>query len=381
MGIIIRALLTSTVFALAAAAQIRFEERTIGTGLRGGYQVIAVDLNRDGRTDLVALSSGLKDLLWFENPGSPAADWPRHVIAGNLNRMINVVAQDLDGDGYPEFVVAHEFENEASRSIGIVSVIRSSKPGDLQAPWKVEEIDRLTTSHRLRSARVAKGRTVVVNAPLTGAKAVAPDYADNAPLVFYDPAHGMKREVIGNDNRGVVHGVFITDWDRDGKGDEVMTASFSGIHVHKPGKDGKWTRSEFSKEQTSDIAVGHLGKRRIVAAIEPWHGNRVVVYMDGKRQVIDESLGDGHTILTADFDGDGRDEVVAGCRQGPKSVFLWRNTKQGWIRQTVDDGKIAAAACTAADLNGDGRPDLACIGSATANLKIYLNLAGKPASR
>jgi hypothetical protein len=26
------------------------------------------------------------------------------------------------------------------------------------------------------------------------------------------------------------------------------------------------------------------------------------------------------------------------------------------------------------DLNGDGRPDIACIGSATANLKWYENL-------
>jgi hypothetical protein len=102
-----------------------------------------------------------------------------------------------------------------------------------------------------------------------------------------------------------------------------------------------------------------------------------VVYTGGKRQVIDEGLNDGHTIVTADFDRDGRDEIVAGCRQGPKSVFLYRNTGgSNWTRQTVDDGGISAAACIAADLDGDGRPDLACIGSATANLKWYRN-AGK----
>ena len=43
---------------------------------------------------------------------------------------------------------------------------------------------------------------------------------------------------------------------------------------------------------------------------------------------------------------------------------------------------IAAAACTVADLNGDGRLDIACIGSATHNLKWYENLGpGKSSPR
>ena len=40
----------------------------------------------------------------------------------------------------------------------------------------------------------------------------------------------------------------------------------------------------------------------------------------------------------------------------------------------LDEGGMAAAACAIADLNGDGRPDIVCIGSATANLKWYENL-------
>ena len=53
---------------------------------------------------------------------------------------------------------------------------------------------------------------------------------------------------------------------------------------------------------------------RQLAAIEPWHGNQVVVYR-GKgdtwdnRTVIDDTLNDGHTLVNADLDGDGVDEV------------------------------------------------------------------------
>src|SRR3954447_3175320 len=95
------ALLTLTV----ASAQISFREHKIAEGLKGGYQVIAADINRDGRPDLIALSSGLGELEWYENPGDKAdATWTRHAFASGFNRLINVVAQDLDGDGYPELV-------------------------------------------------------------------------------------------------------------------------------------------------------------------------------------------------------------------------------------------------------------------------------------
>ncbi|SVE55499.1 uncharacterized protein METZ01_LOCUS508353, partial [marine metagenome] len=57
------------VFALAprtTRAQLTFAEHTIATDLSGGYQVVAADLNADGRTDLIALASRLSELIWFE---------------------------------------------------------------------------------------------------------------------------------------------------------------------------------------------------------------------------------------------------------------------------------------------------------------------------
>ena len=48
------------------------------------------------------------------------------------------------------------------------------------------------------------------------------------------------------------------------------------------------------------------------------------------------------------------------------------------MEQGVSIPTIAAAACAIADLNQDGRPDIACIGSSTANLKWYENLGRRP---
>ena len=55
-------------------------------------------------------------------------------------------------------------------------------------------------------------------------------------------------------------------------------------------------------------------------------------------------------------------------------MYLYGYDGKRWNRRALDAGGMGAAACTVVDLNGDGRPDVACIGSATANLKWYENL-------
>jgi FG-GAP-like repeat len=363
-------------FGIFSAAQgAHFVEHTIAADLKGGYQVVVVDINHDGKPDIVALASGMTELVWFENP-----TWERHVIAGGLSHMINLAAWDYDGDGIPEIVLATEFANDASKSIGIVSVLHHN--GDPRQPWTVKEIDRIPTAHRLRWADIAgDGKKVLINAPLTGTKAAPPDYRDAVPLVFYRPGE-WKRESIPSANEGVQHGIFIVDWDGNGR-EDVLTASFSGIDLYRY-MAGKWSREEISKGDpgawpklgSSDVAVGRLGKERFLAAIEPWHGNQVAVYRktssDWQRTVIDDSLTDGHTIATADLDGDGKDEIVAGFRQGAKSVYVYRVDAAGkWVKEVLDQGGMPAASCAIADLNADGHPDIVCIGAAV--LKWYEN--------
>ena len=362
----------------AATAPARFVEHTIATGLKGGYQVVAVDVNHDGKPDLIALSSGMTELVWFENPG-----WERHVIAGNLSGMINLAAWDFDGDGIPEIVLASGFSMEASKSAGIVSVLHHN--GDPRQPWSMREIDRLPTSHRLRWADIdGSGRKVLINQPLTAAQVERPDDHAHTPLVLYRPGE-WKREQIADQDEGVVHCIYLVDWDGDGR-EDILTASFVGIHLYKLGKDGRWSRTEIAKGDpapwpksgSGDVAVGKLGKRRYLAAIEPWHGNQVAIYRQNagqwQRQVIDDSLRDGHTILTADLNGDGSDQVIAGYRGKGVNVYYAQDPQgERWSKQVLDDS-ISAAACAIVDLNGDARPDIVCIGSSTANLKWYENL-------
>lgn len=365
--------------AFAAPPEIKFEPHTIATGLTGGYHVVVADMNKDGKPDIIALADGLSELVWYENPG-----WQRHVIVSGRSNMINLAAADVDGDGIPELLLSDGFDMNPASSVGNVWLLHHK--GDPREPWDMRLIDQLPTAHRLRVAHMGPdGEVAFINAPLAGLKSVAPDYRDTLQLVLYRPG-AWKREIVNGDLRGVLHGIFITDWDGDGR-DDILTASFEGIHLLRNTGKG-WSSSEIQKGNpspwpkcgSSDVTVVLTKQGRQLAAIEPWHGNHVAVYREqqGKwlRTIIDSSLEDGHTILAADFAGDGQQQVVAGFRKG-HSLALYRSDEKGeWKRQVIDD-HIAAAGCASADINGDGRPDLVCIGSATANLVWYQNVTAR----
>jgi hypothetical protein len=358
-----------------------FRAHTIATGLDGGYQVVVADLNRDGRPDVIALASELAEVRWYQNPS-----WEPHVLVAGIHDPINAAAFDTDGDGSPEVALAHGFSNVYAESAGLVSIL--THDGDPERPWSMREIDRLPTSHRLRFADVeGTGRKVLVNGPLIGPKAAAPDYRDRVPVLIYRPGR-WARETATNDEEGVVHGILPAAWGDDAGRESLLVAGFLGVHVLR--FDGRqWTRTAvvdgnpepWPRSGASEVAAGHLGRERFIATIEPWHGNQVVVYRQRRgrwvRHVIDAATADGHTLVAGDFDGDGRDELVAGERAGRRSVYLYRcmsAERDTWSKHVLDDGGMAAAGCAVADLNGDRKTDVACIGTATANLRWYENV-------
>jgi hypothetical protein len=362
------------VTALLAAQPLHLDKQVLATDLTGGYQVIPCDVNGDGKPDLIALASGMSDLVWFENP-----TWERHVMASNLPHMINAACWAPSPRSIPMVAVAYEFSMNPHDSLGIVSLL--SAGADPRKPWKASEIDRLPTSHRLRWAGVdSSGDKVLINAPLANANANGPDYRGHVPLVYYRPGE-WKRRLISDEEEGILHGIFVSDWEHNGR-DALLIGSFLGIHLYQFRPDGPWTRTEIAqgspkpwpRSGTSDITVGRCGSERFLATIEPWHGNEVVVYRGGgpwHREVIDDSLLDAHTIQTADLDGDGCDEIVAGFRGEPFGVYIYRWDGAQWRRQILDQGGVSAASCAIVDTEGKGKPVIACIGSATHNLVLY----------
>jgi hypothetical protein len=66
----LRTLLPLVLLASLAAGQqvVQFKDHVIEANAPGGYGVIVVDVNHDGKLDVIGVSQQMKDLTWYENP-------------------------------------------------------------------------------------------------------------------------------------------------------------------------------------------------------------------------------------------------------------------------------------------------------------------------
>jgi hypothetical protein len=361
----------------APAALPEFRETTIVSGLGMGYQVVLADLNRDGRLDVVVVDERSEELAWYENPS-----WQRHVIASGVPRVINLDCHDLDGDGVPEIVLAHHFGTNPDRSVGQILLLTHDT--DPRQPWRMQPIDKVPTAHRVRFMPVEPGKAPwLLVAPMVGEQVYAPDFAGRTPIYAYRPGEWTRMQVSSR-LTGIVHSIDPVEW-MPGQW-HLLTASFDGLQRLERQGSGEWTHVPIHRGNpepcprcgTSEVKMGALGTQRFLAAIEPWHGDQVAVYLERpsgwERVVIEDGMANGHALAVADLDGDGRDEIVSGFRGAGFRLSVYQAQDQAgliWSRTVLNEGGVAGADCRIADVTGNQRPDIVCSGASTGNVVLF----------
>ena len=342
------------------------------------YAILVADVNVDGRPDVVAINP--TQLAWFENPG-----WQRHVVLDGATPADNVciAAADVDGDGRPEIAVGAAWNPRNTSSGGTLHLATRTTP-DGRAPWTVRQIGEEPTLHRIRWADVeGDGRPELVVTPLHGRGTSPPDWeGPGARIRIFRPPpadHAWRTDTI-DDTRHILHNLLVADFDAGSAGDEIVTASREGLTVFARTVDGAWRRTLVGKGAPGEVALGRVGGVRLLATVEPWHGTSLVVYRETAtlpwpRTTVESAIKGGHALGWADFDGDGDDELAAGWRDGDVGLALYEIGADGGrrARHMVDAGGVAVEDLAAADLDGDGRPELIAGGRRTANLRIYWN--------
>jgi len=413
-----RLALVAVWFAACANAQDApfptFRAEVVNAEAGTGLAITVADINSDGRPDIVGVSS--KDVYWYENP-----DWTPHLIADTLkNSNVCVAAHDLNGDGTPELAVGADWQFNNTESGGALFLLHAGD--DVRKPWNVVTLlDEEPTLHRIRWADVdGDGPKELIVAPLKGVGSTPPNFDDQPVKLFLlrpdaeDPFKAPWTEELIRSRRNVTH-VMHNIWPRrDPSGKDVIySASYEGISTFKRDRRGRWRSGVFVEGNPELIPRSGAGEIKTsapgtsseegappyinstrLATIEPWHGNQAVVYAyepgGFKRYVLDDSLRSGHAVGWADFDRDGQDEVLVGYRDkappGNKaglqiydlhSATDWKQgepTITDWTKHIIDDGGMATEDALAADMNGDGWPDVVAFGRATHNIKYYENM-------
>ncbi len=391
---------------VSSAAELKFRVQEISNRLTVGYAVRLVDMNEDGKTDIVVVDTDR--VIWFENP-----KWQMHTLVEGQTKKDNVsIAEyDIDGDGKIDFALGADWRPSDTRTSGTIQwITRGPSAAD---KWTVHPIGVEPTVHRVRFADLdGDGRDELIVVPLFGRGATPPKFAE-APVrilaykIPADPVKGPWVPQVINEELHVAHNFWPTDLDHDGKLD-ILVASFEGVSLLERQADGHWQRTligsgnqETSPNRgASEIKHGRLASGAdYLATIEPWHGSQVVVYTRPKagakadaaagplwpRQVLDEELKWGHGVWCADLDGDGDEELIIGVRDtknqaNPCGVRVYDpldadGTK--WARHVFDPAGVAVEDLAVADLDGDGKNDIVAVGRQTKNVRIYWNETGK----
>jgi hypothetical protein len=377
-----------------------FRVQEIETKLGVGYAVLLVDVNGDGKKDIVVVDQ--TRVVWYENP-----TWKRRTIIEGQTRPENVciAALDVDGDGQLEFVLGAGWEGLKSEVEGPLYLLKRGK--SLDEPWSIHPTGGEPSVHRIRFADLdGNSKPYLIVSPLLGYKSAKGQNWEDVPvrLLAYkipkDPLHDRWTPEVIDDSMHVMHNFYpVPAGDGKGKGMDILTASYEGVHLLS--RDGdKWVKQQIGKGNqdnpksnrgSSEVKRGKLKDGLpYIATVEPWHGHQVVAYTlpgDPKalwdRHVVDDRLRWGHAVWCADIDGDGDEELIIGVRddlsQKPgerRGVRIYKATdvKSGkWERQIIEDGGVAVEDLAAADLDGDGRIDIVAVGRQTHNIRIYWN--------
>jgi hypothetical protein len=377
-----------------------FRVQEIEKGLKVGYAVLLVDINGDGKKDIVVVDT--TRVIWYENP-----TWKRRTIIEGATKPDNVciAAWDIDGDGQLDLALGADWKPFNTKAGGTLQWLKRGKT--LDEPWTVHPIAEEPTVHRIRFADVlGEGKPQLINVPLLGRDSTqAKNWMDGQPVrvIAYkipkDPTKDRWEPVVLDQSLHVVHN-FIPVPAADGKRMDVLAASYEGVSLIQ--RDGdKWLRRHIgegnqanpkSNRGASEIKQGKLKNgKKYIATIEPWHGNQVVVYTEPKdpsqkmwdRHVVDEQLKWGHGVWCADLDGDGDDELIIGVRDDlsmkpgeRRGVRIYKcvdGVGAKWARNIIEDGGVAVEDLAAIDLDGDGRIDIVAVGRQTGNCRIYWN--------
>lgn len=279
----------------------------------------ATDVNEDGWVDLIVVDFPGTAATWFENPKQKDKQWPQHYIYSAVANESPAFA-DVDNDGRVDLIFADPTDRQMLW---------------MQAPAKgIGEWRKFTVSEK--------------NAPGTD--------------VFS-------------------HGLGWGDINRDGKNDVIIKEGWweGPDDVHSP--DWKFHAADLGDDcsQMYVLEVNGDDHPDVVSASAHlsgiwWHeqiNNEGEVTWE--QHVISYAFAESHAVALADFNGDGKLDIVTGKRNlkrntwrknpgthGPPLLYWFEFSPEApyWIAHEIDNASGAGLNIAVHDMNGDRKNDI-----------------------
>ncbi|GAB4464117.1 MAG: hypothetical protein OHK0029_33720 [Armatimonadaceae bacterium] len=305
----------STLYWYEYRAAHHWVRRTLGHDSWSDVGAVAVDINGDGCLDIVC------DGVWYRNPGNArAGEFTRHIFhpeSQNGRGAHDIVAADIDRDGIPEIIVLHD------------------GPGGLH--WYKIPRDPLNEPWEKR--------------------------------IIADGIHGAicPAGVADVDGDGCLDIVCGPVWYENVRGDGSEWKAHEVIPFGRPGPYGLCVRTVVTD-------LDRDGHNEIIMSEADIVGSRIAILKSpdrGKswaRQDLPQSFeyGSLHSLAVADFDGDGKLEIMANeqeellpdGRENPRWVLWAQDAENQWREHILLDARLGGHDMVLGDVNANGLPDV-----------------------
>lgn len=292
------------------------------------------DFNGDGWIDIFVLGFPGVDASWYENPGAKGGAWRRKVVYLPVDNESPTFG-DLLGKGQPALICT------SAGRIGYATW----EPKDPGRPWTFHPISSpgpwVRYTHGLGFGDVnGDGRNDILEKD---------GWWEQPASLAGDPVWKQHKFAFSAGAKGGAQ-MYVYDVNGDGRGDVITSLDGHGYGL-----------SWFEQIRGTDDAISFR--------------QHAITSAQADEKINGVQFSQLHAIALADFDGDGLADILTGKRwwaHGPKGdvdaggpavvyAFLLRRGANGaasFEPHRIDDASGVGTQVTAADVNGDGRPDI-----------------------
>ncbi len=341
--------------------------------------VTAADLDGDGDLDLAYVGEDNNEVGWLENLGGSPPTFAAHVIGYDILHGKMIVAEDIDGDGDADLLVASSGDNK------ITQYVNNGGTPPTFTPLVV------TTS--------AVGARAVHAADLDGDGDldILSASRDDNRIVWY-PNRKLHRTAIFNESTQTVvdvrqgaRNVSAADMDKDGDTDllaitenrviwyENNGASPPAFAIHEIANNisgGRWV-SAGDLDGDGDMDVVAASKRTNQIS---WYENLGGFPPAFAWHIVTQDARGVRAALIADLNGDGHMDIYS-ASDTDNAISWYQNNgarPPTFTRHIISRNAAYARSVYAADLDGDGDLDLMSASQNDHKVAWYENLGGAP---
>lgn len=354
------------------------------------------DVNGDGAPDLVVANAGSNTVSVLLNTTTPGANTFSFAAKQDFPTGADpqaVALKDLNGDGKPDIVVANGGAGSSSVSVllnttvpgatiptfagqqtfstggGPVSVAVADLNGD-------GEPDLVTANSAAgaNSVSVLLNTTVFIEATNTSAFPTTPVAMSPSQAVVADDINGDgKPDIVAVQINGGNYVSVLINTTVPGSNTPTFTAAQKISVGNQP---LSVALADINGDGKADIIVGNQGDGTISVLLNTTAPGSLVATFASPQTFAAGTPGNQTFVAAADFNGDGKTDLAVSSSNGSVAVLL-NTTSPGSLNASFSAPQAFTTATgpdgiVAADVNGDGKPDLA-VADYSGSVSVLVN--------